>query len=362
MKKIFLALAIVSFSKTYAQYWANEDQYIQNFALYAVEEMQKYKIPASITIAQGLLESSGGQSKLARQGNNHFGIKCKEDWTGPSMRHTDDAPNECFRVYSSVRDSYEDHSKFLAYRKYYRKLFTLDPKDYKAWAFGLKKAGYATNPKYAYILINKIEKYKLHKFDDDTTPQSVYATLLTLYPDLYSNKEFMAKANAQNTENTIAANDNNTKKVSPTVVVPYKQTSYAEQVRRRDAIEKNANDTWQNVLVRNHPNGDRKYIIVPLATNVDFLAQKYDIRGRRIMRWNELESANIPANSIIFLESKSGEGNVSTYIAQQGDTMYSIAQKFAIKLHRLYQRNRMDEGQELQIGQVIYLQGRKPKN
>ena len=165
MKKVFFALALLLFAKFNAQGWKTDEQYIQKFALYAVEEMEKYKIPASITLAQGLLETGGGQSRLAQQGNNHFGIKCKEDWTGKTMKHTDDAPNECFRVYDDPRESYEDHSKFLAFRKYYVNLFKLDMYDYKAWAHGLKKAGYATNPRYAYILIDKIERNKLYEFD-----------------------------------------------------------------------------------------------------------------------------------------------------------------------------------------------------
>ena len=133
MKKIFIIPLLLVISFFSAQGWKTEDQYIQKFAQYAVEEMEKYNIPASITLAQGLLETGGGQSILAQQGNNHFGIKCKEDWTGRTMKYTDDAPNECFRVYEDPRDSYEDHSKFLSNRPYYKGLFQLDPKDYKSW-------------------------------------------------------------------------------------------------------------------------------------------------------------------------------------------------------------------------------------
>ena len=192
MKKVFFALALILFAKFNAQGWKTDEQYIQKFALYAVEEMEKYKIPASITLAQGLLETGGGQSRLAQQGNNHFGIKCKEDWTGKTMKHTDDAPNECFRVYDDPRESYEDHSKFLAYRKYYVNLFKLDMMDYKAWAHGLKKAGYATNPKYAYILIDKIEKNNLQEFDKTNSKEVLY-TILKMYPDLKNDGVFMAQ-------------------------------------------------------------------------------------------------------------------------------------------------------------------------
>lgn len=126
MKKYWMVLlfGMMMFSK--AQTWKNDDQYIQKFALYAVEEMEKYKIPASITLAQGIIETGAGQSRLALEGKNHFGIKCKTEWTGKSMRHNDDEPNECFRVYDEVRQSYNDHSLFLATRPYYKNLFTLD--------------------------------------------------------------------------------------------------------------------------------------------------------------------------------------------------------------------------------------------
>ena len=192
MKKLLAITSFFILSKHQAQTWKTEDQYIQNFAQFAVEEMEKYHIPASITLAQGLLETGGGQSRLAQEGNNHFGIKCKETWTGKSMKHTDDAPNECFRVYDSPRESYEDHSKFLVERKHYAKLFELDPKDYRAWAHGLKKAGYATNPRYAYILLSKIEKYKLYEFDNSNTKDVLY-TVLKLYPGLNGDSSFMAK-------------------------------------------------------------------------------------------------------------------------------------------------------------------------
>lgn len=140
-------------------------EYINKYSSLAVEEMHKYKIPASITLAQGILESGAGQSRLARKGNNHFGIKCGGDWTGPTIREHDDARNECFRKYKSALHSYEDHSRFLAQRPRYKDLFKLSVTDYKGWAHGLRKAGYATDPKYATRLINIIETYDLHKYD-----------------------------------------------------------------------------------------------------------------------------------------------------------------------------------------------------
>lgn len=128
--------------------------------------MNKYKIPASITLAQGILESSDGNSELASKSKNHFGIKCHSDWQGEKVYHDDDKANECFRKYDNVRDSYDDHSKFLQ-KKRYADLFSLSIKDYKGWAKGLKKAGYATNPKYAKLLIEIIEENNLYRFDEE---------------------------------------------------------------------------------------------------------------------------------------------------------------------------------------------------
>ena len=141
------------------------EDYIKQYRDLAVDEMKKYHIPASITLAQGLLESGAGQSTLARKSNNHFGIKCGSDWQGKTVRHNDDARGECFRAYKHPKQSYEDHSKFLASRPRYASLFKLKITDYKGWARGLKKAGYATDPRYAQRLIDIIELYDLDKYD-----------------------------------------------------------------------------------------------------------------------------------------------------------------------------------------------------
>jgi hypothetical protein len=348
MRKLFQIFGFLILAKLGAQTWASEDQYVQRFAPYAVEEMEKYKIPASITLAQGLLETAGGQSILAQQGNNHFGIKCKEDWTGKTMTHTDDAPNECFRVYEDPKQSYEDHSKFLAYRKYYVNLFRLDPKDYRAWAYGLKKDGYATNPRYANILIGKIERYHLDVFDNVDSKNVLYA-ILKLYPELNNDKIFMAKL-GQNTADYRPQ----------TLVVPYKPVTYAKQQERTQEIKTKA-EMLNSILVRNHPNGGLKFLIVPQDMTLKELSDKFEISERRLTKWNELKSSNLKKNDIIFLESKNSSGNVDTYTTVLGDNMHSIAQKFAIKLKKLYSKNRMEDGQQPQIGQLIYLNHKKPR-
>jgi len=163
---LFLLLILLPFSATLAQ---TPDTYIQKYSSAAQDQMRKYGVPASITLAQGILESGSGKSKLAVEANNHFGIKCHDTWNGATVHLDDDAPNECFRKYKSVEQSFEDHSLFLK-KPRYQELFALEITDYKGWAQGLKKCGYATSPTYAKSLIDLIEKYELTQFDTEQKP------------------------------------------------------------------------------------------------------------------------------------------------------------------------------------------------
>ena len=163
MKRFLTLLAVLLPLAAAAQ--TPQELYIEKYAPVAQEEMVRSGVPASITLAQGILESGAGLSTLAKEGNNHFGIKCHKGWEGKTMYHDDDAKGECFRVYKSVADSYKDHSDFLRYRDRYKFLFDLERTDYKGWAYGLKEAGYATDKRYADKLIQYIEKYNLTRFD-----------------------------------------------------------------------------------------------------------------------------------------------------------------------------------------------------
>lgn len=164
-KSYFLLLIILLPQLIYAQREEEIRAYIEQYKSIAIEEMVKFGIPASVTIAQGIHESTAGKSKLALHSNNHFGIKCHKDWNGNGYHHDDDAPQECFRVYENPEESYRDHSQFLLSRGWYKPLFSLSKTDYNGWAYGLKKAGYATNPKYPEIIIGLIERYKLFELD-----------------------------------------------------------------------------------------------------------------------------------------------------------------------------------------------------
>ncbi len=170
MNRILVLLALISvypFQLEAGSVRQKVEKYIDQYKHIAIEDMHTYGIPASIKLGQALLESAYGSSELATNANNHFGIKCKRHWTGPSYRYTDDAPDECFRSYKSPEQSFRDHSTFLKYHRlgFYDALFDYSVYDYKSWARGLKKAGYATNPKYTQILISLIERYELYRYD-----------------------------------------------------------------------------------------------------------------------------------------------------------------------------------------------------
>ncbi len=163
---IILFFSFGCFFKVSAQYMTAQE-YVQKYKGLAIEEMKRMGVPAAITLAQGLLETEDGNSDLLKESNNHFGIKCKNTWTAETVSHDDDAPGECFRKYKTAEDSYRDHSNFLRGNTRYAFLFQLDPTDYKAWAYGLRKAGYATNPRYPEILIKNIEDNNLEQYTDE---------------------------------------------------------------------------------------------------------------------------------------------------------------------------------------------------
>ena len=266
------------------------EEYIKKYRDIAVEEMERYHIPASITLAQGLLESEAGQGTLARKSNNHFGIKCGGDWRGKSVKHDDDARNECFRVYKNAADSYRDHSKFLAGRPRYASLFKLDMTDYKGWAHGLKKAGYATNPRYAYQLIDIIERYDLYKYDKK------------------GGLKWM--------------------KENPNPHQPYLANGLVYVIGR-------SGDTWKS------------------------LSKEFDISKRKLRKYNDLyKDYVIQDGDILYLEKKNRKaqkGNI-VHVLRSGESMYSISQKYGIRLKRLYKMNKMKpEDDAPAVGTILRL-------
>jgi LysM repeat protein len=305
----------------------NAQTYINDFKDLAISEMKRTGIPASITLAQGMIESDFGHSRLAREANNHFGIKCHDDWSGPSIRHSDDRRNECFRKYIRPEDSYYDHSDFLRSVSRYSFLFDIEPTDYKAWARGLKKAGYATNPQYANMLIRKIEELNLYYFD----------------------RNFIAAKLPQQQSATV------------NVVV-----AQPEPENNRTVIpEINDNFTVTARVNRVMENNRIQYIIVKDGETREKIENEFQLLKWELPRYNELDSDFSPvAGQILYLQPKreKAEPGKELHTVAEGDTMYSISQKYGIKLKNLYEMNRMAEGEELTAGQKIWLRNVKPVN
>jgi len=272
--------------------------------------MQLYKIPASITLAQGMIESGCGKSVLAVNTRNHFGIKCQKEWTGDTYYYDDDEKNECFRKYNSVEESYRDHSLFLTTRKRYAALFTLPLNDYKGWAFGLKQAGYATNPEYPNILIRLIETNQLYLLDD---------TMLVAENSLPQEKPIVKEP-----EKTVTSH-----KKKPAV----KGATYDANHELNQAInnDKNAITNEGRILFR------KNYSMpVPSAFDVSYTTEK----GRKVY-----ENCGVP---FIF--------------AKKDDTWYTIAKEFRMMIFRVYTLNDLRDSDKIVPGQMIYLKSKKKKN
>ena len=302
---------------------ASED-YINRYKDLAVSEMKRTGIPASITLAQGMIESDFGRSRLAREANNHFGIKCHNDWTGPTIRHNDDRRNECFRKYRKPEESYYDHSDFLRSGSRYRFLFDIDPTDYKGWARGLKRAGYATNPDYANMLIRKIEENNLWYFDSGNK----YSSLPSWAAD--SQKKSVDIEDIDNNEISVFLDENTT--VSARV----------PRVQENNRIQ---------------------YIIVKDGDTRESLEKEFKMLKWELPKYNELDSNfSLVVGQILYLQPKRGksEPGKEYHIAVEGESMYMISQRYGIKLKNLYEFNRMEEGSEPEIGDKIWLRSMKP--
>jgi LysM repeat protein len=288
------------------------EQYIAQFKDAAISDMKKSGVPASITMAQGMFESDYGNSSLAKVAKNHFGVKCHKDWGGDTYYMDDDAPNECFRKYNSVEESYDDHSNFLRTRDRYKFLFDLSITDYKGWAKGLKQAGYATNPAYADKLIEIIERYNLQVLDEGGTPQPIANVKVE------KNKE---KKNVVNEDNKPIR-----VKVTPRVKVL------------------NGLATINNV----------PFVYVEKSDSYLKIAKQYKLELWQILEYNEAEKNDIlHIGDIVFLNPKKGRAEVETHTVKEGETMYDIAQAYGVRQKKIYQMNNIVPGTALTAGQEL---------
>jgi hypothetical protein len=304
---------LISFSclNTFGQnagYESAVNEYIERFKYIAIREMSDYGIPASITLAQGILESNAGRSDLAVKANNHFGIKCHKEWTGATLYQDDDKPGECFRKYDDPLDSYRDHSLFLTTRDRYKSLFTLASDDYRGWAAGLKAAGYATNPQYADLLIKTIERFYLHQYDrSDMAVQPVPPAPLPGAGPLISKMECSYFAPGPGGRKTYTANHTH-------------------------------------------------FTVAGKGEKLDDLAGIFGIPVRKLAVYNDMtRGQTLREGDPVFLAKKQKKGEARSHKVEKGQSMWEISQAYAIRLNKLYWRNKMAYGSDPVEGHVLKL-------
>lgn len=355
--KLFGVLIIVLVTHSAFGQRITIEQYISMYKDLAMAEMQRTGVPASITLAQGILETENGNSELVKKSNNHFGIKCKEDWTGPTVSHTDDAPWECFRKYSSAEESYRDHSNFLRTRKYYASLFNIDPMDYKAWAYGLKKAGYATNPQYAQQLINYIETYNLQQYS------LIAMGKMPKQDEMFAKTESTVQPVAQTT--ATMKNETNTAVVTKEPV----QEKAIKTIPDAPAVVAESENTTTVAAAPAkkkavYPSGifkinETKVIYAAKGTSLLAIAEQNAIPLNYLLDFNDLKNKDILEDGqLIYLQRKRRQGNGEAHIVKEDETLYDIAQAEGIRLEALLQYNLLSNPSQLiEPGEKLNLQG-----
>ena len=302
-RKIFTIIFIINsafISLVYSQQFSSVSLYIDEYKDVSIKHMKEYGIPASIKLAQAILESSFGNSELAVNANNHFGIKC-HGWRYATYYKDDDEKDECFRSYRDPLSSFDDHSEFLTTRDRYSFLFDFDPLDYKRWALGLREAGYATNPKYPQLLIRIIEKHELYKYDI----MAAKSDKLTSSPSRPLSPQF---------------------------------TAQKREVKLNNNIE---------------------YVYAKEGETPEAIAEKMDMWAWQIYNYNELDhGANFDQGDIVYLQPKRRRSQINHHIVRDGETMYEISQIYGVRLDRLYRRNNMTPDSVPDAGQKILLRGR----
>jgi len=295
---ILFCASILSATAQPAERRQSRESYISTWSKEAQHQMMLHGIPASITLAQGILESANGNSALAKYANNHFGIKC-HTWNGATFTQDDDKRNECFRKYPSAAQSFEDHSAFLTTRSRYDFLFSYKPTDYKKWAHGLRKAGYATNPKYGYLLIKIIEQHQLDKYD------KIDMKTLKKQPKIIEREDLLVIE----TKNRVKIKDNGL-----------------------------------------------TYLVAHSGDTFYKLAKNNGLSLSQIYKYNDLgKNAMLHIGDIVYLERKKNRSKISEHTVTASDTMWRIAQTYGVKIKKLYKKNGLIIGQEPTTGSVLKL-------
>mgnify|MGYP002851980002 CR=1 FL=1 len=319
MKKLLFLLALLPLS-LFAQRITPEE-YIQTYKDIAMREMREHKIPASITLAQGLLESGAGNSALAREAKNHFGIKCHKGWTGKSYTMDDDEKDECFRKYDNAEESFVDHSLFLTTRGRYSALFDLDITDYEGWAKGLKAAGYATNPKYAQLLIDRIELYDLSQYDR-----------LAL--------GLLAESEVEN--------------IDPVVVEEYFELAYSPEDK---SVFPLADMTPDGRFI--YENNKVRFVYAKEGETPEGMAEAFGIKYKRFCQYNCLkhpEEMVFHSGDVVYLSKlRNRNWKAKPYTVLEGETLRDVALRFAVNPTPIRNMNGLKEGERLRKGQVLRL-------
>ena len=295
------------------------EEYIQTYKDIAMREMRNHKIPASITLAQGILESGAGNSTLAREAKNHFGIKCHKGWTGKTYHMDDDEKDECFRKYKNAEESFRDHSEFLCGRSRYAALFDLEITDYKGWARGLKAAGYATNPKYAQLLIDRIELYDLTKYDKIALGQMTDDNQL---PEIEPEDELLELAFS-----------------------PDNRSAY-------ELVDMTADKRFI------YENNGVHFVYAKEGETPEQLAKDFNIKYKRFCEYNLLRRPNemvFHSGDVVYLARlKNKNWKAKKYTVAEGETLRDVALRFAVKPEKIMKKNGLQSAR-LQAGQVLWL-------
>jgi len=373
-----LLMACLLPGRVAAQYTeADMRAYVEQYKDVAMEKMKQYKIPASITLAQGIFESACGKSRLATEGNNHFGIKCHENWAGDTILIDDDELQECFRKYDSVAASYTDHSLFLTTRRRYANLFALDILDYPSWARTLKADGYATNPQYADRLISLIERFNIARLDTLCLEQQGIAIpkpiVETHSRASQSESDQNLTAQSQNTEpeqkkplnrpkieytnnhradepkSTVSQSTENTPKSQD---VPVSVGKFKVFTADGDYPTGASPFTYRKVFTNNNT----YFVVAEAGDTYEKIATDVQVSAANLRRFNDAGKDGQPVEKeIVYIESKAKNNDAKVHVVARGETLRYISQRYAVQLHYIFKYNNLDENSIIQPGNQILL-------
>lgn len=382
MRKIFILAASFLSVSVFAQK-ERISRYVQTYKDLAIAEMQRSGVPASITLAQGILESQSGESMLAVKANNHFGIKCKTEWVGEKIYKDDDEKNECFRVYTSAAESYKDHSDFLKFRPYYAELFKLDITDYEGWAKGLKKAGYATDPAYPQKLIKLIEENNLHSYtllgltrqranEINATNQTQSITTTTPVKTIENKKEEIVAAPAPVKEEIplLQATPNPSAQIGEMQKAVVKEAPAKEENKTTAPVPVKKEETAVSANAApgvNYPAtpfqiNETKVLYAKAGTSLLAIADAYEITLSRLIDYNDFTGTKdiLTEDQLIYLEKKQKRSNKDYHIVQAKESWWHISQQEGITLKSLMELNKVKTQVPLAVGEKLHLRADNP--